>query len=87
MATLVEEKSVEAPVAATRANATIEALKASVPDVDPVLTPVGQNGPMSRLIRFAESAFEMLNPATPGKAEMRNCEAKWAAISESQKRA
>ena len=34
----------------------------------------------SRLMLFAGSVYDMLNPNTPGKAEMRNCDLKRAAM-------
>ena len=38
------------------------------------------NRTASGLLLFAKSAFEMFNPNTPGKAEMRNCDEKRAAM-------
>lgn len=40
----------------------------------------------SRLILFAGSVYDMLNPNTPGKAEMRNCELKRAAMLQDRSR-
>ncbi|QNP42263.1 hypothetical protein H9L15_07735 [Sphingomonas daechungensis] len=43
-----------------------------------------QAKPVSRLSAIAGQILDVLNPSTPGKAEMRNCDAKRAAMLKDQ---
>lgn len=70
MATLGAESALDVPKAATDSGERVEIAPA----------PVGRVPPTSRFRQFVGSVYDVLNPATPGKAEMRNCDLKRAAM-------
>lgn len=70
-------------MATLSAKSALEVSKAAVESgerADVAPAPVSRVRPTSGFRQFAGSVYDMLNPATPGKAEMRNCDLKRAAM-------
>jgi hypothetical protein len=57
-----------------------ESRKSAAEAVGVESTKSASNRRSSRVLLFAESVYEMFNPNTPGKAEMRNCDDKYTAM-------